>query len=185
MNIASAIIIAGGLLGSATLLQATSDQIEAREITASRLNIVDSAGQIRITLDANQKETKTSFPMSGLTLFDASGRRVAVLAHRSPPGVTGTQPMLVFYDPKGTKYQTAIYQTVGQSLIALRDSTNTNTITISATSKLMSLKMSRRSNGGVANDKIRSLVTLMAGDEMGLINLALRQVNLSGRLHRF
>ena len=102
------------------------------EVEARRFVLRDAKGVVRAVLAAPDGE------QGGLTIFDENERPRLFVGIAPRDRLTPGGPIIGFYPETGRlRYQTSLYQTAGQGVLVLRDSTFRNSISL-ATTKLLS-----------------------------------------------
>lgn len=159
MKLILALVLNTALVATVMTIWATAEPSITPQVRAARIELVDQEGRTRLSLVAEDKEPVTGIPIVGITLFTSSGQRVLFLGYRMPASDPQPQPMLTFYDST-ERQQTQLYQTLGQAVFALRDSTRAHAMTMATTSKFGSIRMWMRENPGTDKECIQEIVTI-------------------------
>lgn len=114
------------------------DSSGADVIEAQRIVLRASDGTVRAMLEASSDKR------SGLTIFDENHMPRLFIGMSASSETVASKPVIGLYDKEDKRLQAGLYETFGQVVFAMRDSTFTNSITMASTKYFTSITFWQR-----------------------------------------
>ena len=136
---------------------------EVDSISTRELRVVDAAGTPRVVISVDENNNP------GLVIYNNKKPKIYIgLTGSGFPNDTSTYPVIGFLDSSGKKYQAQLHLIGTQSVLALRDDSFTNSITLASTPVFSSIRFWHQDHKA---NRIQNTIHLRSNKEQQFIEI--------------